>query len=174
MKGKGERPAPELCEAAGRVEWEEEKGVEEACEGCKCGPVTSGWWGTWCPTGADVIMGQTRLKNNTVMTIRSFVPRRTKVHQAQWIHQCDGWKWEKREWNHIICNSRGWKGTAEWRAFMAGGKNIKWILRYLCPAAHHKPLTKHTNGARRRRLTVNLAVAESADCVYTRHRPSSP
>lgn len=41
-----EGPATELCEVDGRVEWKEEKGVEEAGEGCKCGPVTSGWWGT--------------------------------------------------------------------------------------------------------------------------------
>lgn len=36
----------ELCEEDGRVEGEEEKGGVEAGEGCKCGPVTSGWRGT--------------------------------------------------------------------------------------------------------------------------------
>lgn len=35
----------ELCEEDGRVEGEEEEGGEEAGEGCKCDPVTSGWRG---------------------------------------------------------------------------------------------------------------------------------
>lgn len=38
-------PVTELCEEDGRVEGEEEEGGEEAGEGCKCDPVTSGWRG---------------------------------------------------------------------------------------------------------------------------------
>lgn len=36
----------ELCDEDGRIEGEEEEDGEEAGEGCKCGPVTSGWKGT--------------------------------------------------------------------------------------------------------------------------------
>lgn len=55
----GRRPATEVFEVGGRVEWEEEKGGEEAGEGCKCGPATSGWRGTGRPTGGK---GQMRVK----------------------------------------------------------------------------------------------------------------
>lgn len=43
MKERGKRPVTELFEVDGRLEWEEEKGEEEAGEECKCGPVTTGW-----------------------------------------------------------------------------------------------------------------------------------
>lgn len=43
-KEKCGRPGTELCEEDGRVEGVEEEGREEAGEGCKCDPVTSGWW----------------------------------------------------------------------------------------------------------------------------------
>lgn len=46
MKEKGKRPVTELCEVDERLEWEEEKGEEEAGEECTCGPVTTGLWVT--------------------------------------------------------------------------------------------------------------------------------